>query len=69
MAGESKNLLLKGSFYKILFYMEKILAINMTISIVGAKNLNGGLERSPETFKGTLFFSGIVWDRLKPYSK
>lgn len=49
--------------------MEKILAINITISIVGAKNLNGGLERSPETCKGTLFFSGIIWDRLKLYSK
>jgi len=49
--------------------MEKFLAINTTISILGAKNFPGGSERSPETCHETLFFSAIVWDHLKPYSK
>jgi hypothetical protein len=44
--------------------MEKILAINITISIVGAKNLNGGQESSPEKPLKELFSSlalyGIV---------
>jgi hypothetical protein len=43
--------------------MEKFLDINRTISILGAKNFPGGLERSPETcFKlfSSLPLYGIV---------
>jgi hypothetical protein len=49
--------------------MEKILAINITISIVDAKNLQWRIGKISRNLKGPLFFSGIVWDRLKLYSK